>query len=183
MYLNITNRCNADCVFCDRKGDAVLNGYSLKMSKEEEPPPSKYIEEIGNPKIYDEIVFCGYGEPTIRWEVVKEIANYIKKNGGKTRLNSDGHGNFINNKDITPELKGMIDSISISLNSTDPLQYSKLMRIDKSFHGEMINFAKKAKNYTRVIMSIVAINSVDADKAKEFVNNELGVEFKERNYL
>lgn len=183
LYINVTNRCNSDCVFCDRKGDAVINGYSLKMTKAQEPDAEIYISEIGDPTKYKEIVFCGYGEPTIRWEVVKEVASYIKTNGGKTRMNSDGHGNYINKRDITPELEGLIDSVSISLNSTDPVQYAKLMRVDESLHGEMLDFVRKAKNYTRVVMSIVGISTVDTQNAKQFVINEMGVEFREREYF
>ena len=63
LYINITNRCNADCFFCNRKGDATLHGYNLKMKKDEEPPAEIYIEEIGNPSDYEEIVFCGLENP------------------------------------------------------------------------------------------------------------------------
>jgi len=183
LYVNVTNRCDADCVFCDRKGMAVISGYNLKMKKSDEPEADVYIQEIGNPTKYKEIVFCGYGEPTIRWNVVKQIAGYVKENGGKTRMNSDGHGNFINKKDITPELKGLIDTVSISLNSTNPEQYGKLMRVDPSLHAEMIDFAKKAKNYTHVVMSIVGLNEVDSISAQKFVKEEIGVDFREREYF
>lgn len=183
LYINVTNRCNADCIFCDRKGDAVINGYNLKMKKSEEPEAEVYIKEIGDPKKYKEIVFCGYGEPTIRWEVVKKIAKYVKDNGGITRLNTDGHGNVINKRDITPELEGLIDVVSISLNSVDPMQYAKLMRVDPSLHAEMIDFAKKAKKYSRVIMTIVGMNEIDSEAAKKFVTDVLGVEFREREYF
>ncbi len=183
LYINITNRCNADCVFCDRKGAAIVKGYSLKMKKSEEPPAATYIEEIGDPTKYKEIVFCGYGEPTIRWDVVLEIARYVKSRGGKTRLNTDGHGNYINKYDITPDLQDLIDTVSISLNSVDPEQYANLMRVKPEMHTEMINFAKKAKQYSKVVMSIVGIKEVDAQKAREFVTNEIGVEFREREYF
>lgn len=183
LYINITNRCNADCVFCDRKGDAVLKGYNLKMKKSEEPDADVYIDQIGDPKKFKEVVFCGYGEPTIRWDVVKKIAKYVKENGGETRLNTDGHGNFINKKDITPELDGLIDIISISLNSTDPNQYAELMRVSPDMHKEMLDFAKKAKKYSRVVLSIVGLDNVDSEKAKDLVVNQLGVEFREREYF
>ncbi len=183
LYINVTNRCNSDCVFCDRKGDAVINGYNLKMSKSEEPDAEVYISEIGDPTKYKEIVFCGYGEPTIRWDVVKKIATFVKANGGKTRMNSDGHGSFINKRDITPELQGVIDTVSISLNSTDKVQYAKLMRVDESMHAEMIDFAKKAKNFTNVVMSIVGLSSVDTENAKQFVSDKIGVEFRVREYF
>lgn len=183
LYINVTNRCNADCVFCDRKGEAVIKGYNLKMSKSEEPEAAVYIKEIGDPKNYSEIVFCGYGEPTIRWDVVKVIAEYVKANGGKTRMNTDGHGNFINKRDITPELKGLIDSVSISLNSVDPEQYAKLMRVDSKMHAEMLDFARRAKEYTRVVLSVVGMSVIDTEAAKKFVTDEVGVEFREREYF
>ncbi len=183
LYVNVTNRCNADCVFCDRKGEAVIKGYNLKMSKSEEPDAEVYIDEIGDPRKYDEIVFCGYGEPTIRWDVVKKVAEAVKSDGGKTRINTDGHGNYINKRDITSELKGLIDTVSISLNSTDPDQYAKLMRVDRSMHAEMLDFAKKAKDYTHVVLSIVGLSSVDSPKAKRFVTEEIGVDFRAREYF
>lgn len=183
LYINVTNRCNADCVFCDRKGDAVINGYSLKMTKNQEPDADVYINEISNPKSYKEIVFCGYGEPTIRWDVVKKVAKYVKDNGGKTRMNTDGHGNFINKRDITPELQGLIDTVSISLNSTDAVQYGNLMRVDPSLHAEMLDFARKAKQFTHVVLSIVGLNQVDTEQAKKFVIEEVGVDFREREYF
>jgi len=183
LYVNVTNRCNADCVFCDRKGEAVINGYSLKMSKSQEPEANVYIKEIDDPTRFKEIVFCGYGEPTIRWDVVKEIAKYVKANGGKTRMNTDGHGNFINKRDITPELKDTIDTVSISLNSTNPEQYANLMQVDPSLHAEMINFAKKAKDYSHVVLSIVGLSEIDKESAKKFVLEEVGVDFREREYF
>ncbi|MCB9249578.1 MAG: YchF/TatD family DNA exonuclease [Ignavibacteriales bacterium] len=182
LYINVTNRCNADCVFCDRKGEAVLEGYNLKMEKSQEPEAEVYIKQIGDPKKYKEIVFCGYGEPTIRWDVVKEIAKYVKDNGGMTRINTDGHGNFINKKDITPELAGLIDVVSISLNSTDPNQYAELMKVKPEMHEEMLDFARKAKEFAKVVLSIVDIAEVDKQKAKDLVK-EIGVDFRERAYF
>jgi TatD DNase family protein len=183
LYINITNRCNADCVFCDRKGAAVMEGYSLKMEKDQEPKAEAYIREIGDPKKYTEIVFCGYGEPTIRWDVVKAIARFIKDSGGTTRLNTNGHGNVINHCDITPELSGLIDTVSISLNSTDPEQYAALMKVPASMHGEMLDFARRAKAFTRVILSIVGIPEVDVAAARKLATGQLGVEFRERAYF
>lgn len=183
LYINVTNRCNADCVFCKRKTTAEVDGYVLKMKKSEEPDARVYINEIGDPKKYKEIVFCGYGEPTIRWDVVKEIAKYVKDNGGKTRLNTNGHGNVINRKDITPEFEGLIDKVSVSLNSVSPEQYSKLMRVRPEMHSEMLDFAKKAKRFTHIVMSIVGIDEVDKEKAIKLVTEEIGVEFRERAYF
>ncbi|KUG26654.1 putative deoxyribonuclease ycfh [hydrocarbon metagenome] len=183
LYINVTNRCNADCVFCKRKTTAEVDGYILKMKKTEEPDATVYINEIANPKKYKEIVFCGYGEPTIRWDVVKEVAKYVKDNGGKTRLNTNGHGNVINQRDITPEFEGLIDKVSVSLNSVYPEQYAELMRVRPEMHSEMLDFVKKAKQFTNVVMSIVGIDEVDKEKAKKLVTEEIGVEFRERAYF
>ncbi len=183
LYVNVTNRCNADCVFCDRKGEANIKGYNLKMSKKEEPSAQEYISEIKDPTQYDEIVFCGYGEPTIRWEVVKEVAQWVKENGGKTRMNTNGHGNVINKRDITPDLENLLDTVSVSLNSVSPKQYSELMQLPEHYHQDMIDFAKSASKYTNVVMSIVGMDNIDTEKAKKFVSEDLGLEFRERVYF
>jgi TatD DNase family protein len=149
-----------------------------------EPPAEVYIKEIGDPKNYSEIVFCGFGEPTIRMDIIKEVAKYVKENGGRTRLNTDGHGNYINKRNILPELQGLIDSVSISLNSADPDQYAKLMQVDKSLFYEMVNFTKEAKKYIpEVVVTIVDLKEVDKEKARKFAEEELGVKFRAREYF
>jgi TatD DNase family protein len=154
------------------------------MKKSEEPEPEVYIREIGDPKKYDEIVFCGYGEPTIRWDVVKKISEYVKAKGGKTRLNTNGHGNIINKRDITPEMKGLIDTVSISLNSTDANQYSEIMRVDQMFYYSMIDFAKKSvQNVDRVVLSVVDLDEVEIEKARTLVEEEIKAEFRIRHYF
>jgi len=184
LYINVTNRCNADCTFCRRKEDPFLRGYNLGMKKSEEPTAEVYINEIGDPKKYDEIVFCGYGEPTIRWDVMREVAKYIKANGGKTRINTNGHGNVINKKDITPEMKDIIDVISISLNSYDPKQYAELMQVSETHFDEMKNFARLAKQcVNKVVMSVVSLDEVEIEKSRKVVEDEIGVEFRIRAYF
>jgi len=183
LYVNVSNRCNAECVFCDRKGTAIVHGYPLKMKPSEEPAADVYIREIGDPGEFSEVVFCGYGEPTLRWDVVRQVAGYVKQHGGFTRMNTNGHGNFINQRDITPELKGLLDTTSISLNSTDAEQYAALMRVAPRMYAEMLEFARKAKDFTRVVMSIVGINAVDAAAARKLVKDQIGVEFRERKYF
>lgn len=121
---------------------------------------------------------------TIRWDVVKKIAAYVKSNGGKTRLNTNGHGNVINKKDITPEMKGLIDTISISLNSYDPKQYAELMQVSEDHFTEMKNFARSAKKYVnKVVMSIVSLDEVEVEKSRKVVEDEIGVEFRVREYF
>ena len=180
LYVNLTLRCDSDCVFCDRKGEAMVKGHNLHIEKE--PSAEELIKEIGDPKRFGEIVFCGYGEPTIRLEVVKQVARYVKDNGGKTRLDTDGHGNVINHRNILPELRGLIDAVSISLNSTDPEEYQRLMGTENGKQWEMmIEFAKEAKNFIpEIYMSVVGMNGVDTDAARKFVEEEVGAKFRYR---
>lgn len=184
LYINVTNRCNADCVFCDRGGEAVVSGYNLKMDKKDEPDAEVYIKEIGDPKLCDEIVFCGFGEPTVRWDVVQKIAKFVKHNGGRTRLDTNGHGSFINKRNIAPELSGLIDVVSISLNASNPRKYSELMRVEPRMFNEVINFAKEAKNYVeKVVMTAVLIDNVEIEKVRQVVEQKIGAEFRGREYF
>ncbi len=183
LYLNITIRCNADCVFCDRKGEAVIKGHNLRIGHE--PTSQEVIDAIGDPNKYEEIVFCGYGEPTIRLEVVKEVGAWVKQHNGRVRLNTDGHGNVINHRNIIPELVGCVDAVSISLNSTDPEQYGRLMKIDgQKYFPAMVEFAKECvRHQFDVTMTIVDLDDVDELHAKAFVEKEIGARFKNRSFF
>ncbi|HSQ75653.1 MAG TPA: TatD family nuclease-associated radical SAM protein, partial [Bacteroidota bacterium] len=183
LYINLTIRCNADCIFCDRKGEAFVKGHNLKIDRE--PSAGEVIDEIGDPTRYAEIVFCGFGEPTIRLDALKTVAGWVKEKGGRTRLNTDGHGNVINKRNIVPELVGLIDSVSISLNSTDPAQYGALMRLDgQSYFPAMVDFAREAvRLLPRVVMTIVDLQDVDVEKARAFVEQEIGAVFSMRPYF
>ncbi len=184
LYINVTNRCNADCTFCRRKEDPFLRGYNLGMKKSEEPNAEIYIKEIGDPKKYDEIVFCGYGEPTIRWDVVRVITKFVKANDGSTRINTNGHGNIINKRDITPEMKDLIDIVSISFNTFDSKQYAELMQVGEDHFEEMKNFARLAKQYVKkVVMSVVSLDEIEIEKSRKVVEEEIGVEFRVREYF
>lgn len=183
LYVNLTIRCNADCVFCDRKGDAIIKGHNLKI--EREPSTEEVVCDIGDPTRYSEIVFCGYGEPTIRLDTLKEVARWVKAKGGKTRLNTDGHGNTINRRNIVPELAGVIDAVSISLNSPDPKQYGELMRLDgKKFFTAMVDFARECvRSLPRTVMTVVDLDDVNMERARRLVEEDIGAEFQIRPYF
>jgi TatD DNase family protein len=183
LYVNLTIRCNADCVFCDRKGDAIIKGHNLKI--EREPTPAEVIAAIGDPMSYEEIVFCGYGEPTIRLDALKEIAAWVKQKGGRTRINTDGHGSVINKRNIVPELVGIIDAMSISLNSADPAQYGALMCVDPGrYFPAMIEFARESvRLLPSVMMTIVDLPEVDKEKARRVIEEEIGATFVMRPYF
>jgi TatD family-associated radical SAM protein len=128
----------------DQSGE--YEGYSLWL-KEGEPSWEQIIKEIGDPKAYEQIVFCGYGEPTYRVDDIVKISDYVHANGGRTRMNTNGHGNLINGRNIAPELAGKVDGVNISLNAPDEGSYNALCKphIDGAFEG-LIDFAKFCKN-------------------------------------
>lgn len=183
LYLNITNRCTNKCDFCIRYKAKLFNSrHELWLKKE--PTAGEVIKAIGDPKKYDEIVFCGYGEPLMRLDAVKEISSWVKSNGGRVRIDTNGHGNLINKRNILPELKGIVDAVSISLNAQDPKTYEKLCHPDfgEASFDAIIEFAREAKKYIPdVELSVVGISGVDAKKAKEIADG-LGVSFRIRTY-
>jgi TatD DNase family protein len=183
LYVNLTLRCTADCVFCDRKGEAVIKGHNLRI--EEEPSVEQILVEIGDPRRYREVVFCGYGEPTVRLETMLEIARRVKQQGGATRLDTNGHGNLIHGRNVVPELASTIDTVSISLNTADPVQYGELMRLDASrYFPAMVEFARECvRNFRRVYMTIVDIEGVDVERAQRLVEDDIGATFKRRPYF
>ena len=131
LYINMTNRCDCHCVFCIRDQDAsALGGLWLQ----EEPTKEAVLEEILAHDLtpYAEIVFCGYGEPTCRADDLFWICDQLHAAGRADlppiRLNTNGHGSLINHRDITPELAGRLDAVSVSLNGSDKEEYLRLTR-------------------------------------------------------
>ncbi len=145
LYLNLTNRCSNRCTFCVRE-KSEYEGYALWL-KHGEPSVDRVIAGIGDPTQYEEIVFCGFGEPTYRLAEMREICAYVHEKGGKTRLNTNGHGSLINGEEIAPRLKGLLDGINISLNAPDKAAYDALCRprIEGAFEG-LLTFARACRD-------------------------------------
>lgn len=124
LYVNLTDRCTLACRFCPKhNGSKEVHEYNLTLS--ERPDPHTIIAQIGDPKQYEEVVFCGFGEPTLRLNALITVANAVKANGGNTRLNTDGLANLFHKKDIVPSLSTCIDAISISLNAQNEHLYTQ----------------------------------------------------------
>ena len=145
LYINLTNRCSNRCTFCVRNGKETYEGHALWL-KNGEPPLEAVIAEIGDPTAYGEIVFCGFGEPTYRLEDILAICDYVHAHGGKTRLNTNGHGSLINGYDIAPVLKGKLDGINISLNAPDVESYNAVCLPEKAeAYAAMLAFARACR--------------------------------------
>ena len=123
-YINLTNRCNNDCDFCIRHNSDELAGSNLWLKKE--PEAEDVIAALKSSGMSDEVVFCGYGEPTLRLDVLKKVAEFIKSTGRKVRINTNGLANAYYERNIAPELKGLADTVSISLNAPNAEKYDSV---------------------------------------------------------
>lgn len=182
LYLNITNRCSNACAFCIR-GNKTGVGYNLWL--EHEPSAVEVIEAIHGPSGYREIVFCGYGEPLLRPEVVEETARWLKQWTAPVRLNTNGLADLFLGYDILPQLKGLIDIVSISLNADNAILYQKICRSEfgeKAFPA-VLEFAKRSLDFIpQVILSVVNYPEVNPEKAA-VIAAKIGAEFRIREYL
>jgi TatD DNase family protein len=130
------------------------------------------------------VVFCGFGEPLIRLDLVKEIAKGLKSRGMTVRIDTNGHGNLIHKRNILPELKGLVDSMSISLNAENEEKYFNICHpsFGKETYLKVIEFIKEAKKYIpEVNVSVVGLPGVDIEKCKS-IARELGAGFRLREY-
>ena len=186
LYLNITNRCNNSCTFCIKYKNRAFEGkHDLWLTKE--PSAEEVIKEIGDPKKHTQVVFCGYGEPLIRLEVVKQVSKFLKDNGVYVRIDTDGQANLFHGRNIIPELAGLIDELNISLNAQDSQTYNKLCNSvwrEKGYKA-IIEFAKSAKISSppipKIVLSVVDLPTVDKEKCEK-IADEIGVEMRVRPY-
>ncbi len=184
LYLNITNRCNLACTFCPKQsGSYEVKGHNLKLSHE--PDVEELFKAIGDPKGFKEVVFCGYGEPTTRLEIVKAIAFRLKQLGTKVRLDTDGLANLSHGRNVLPELKGLIDEVSVSINAPDAAAYARLCpsKFGEKAFAAACEFIKEAKKYIpEVTATAVTCPEIDINACKLLTERELGVKFRPRQY-
>jgi TatD family-associated radical SAM protein len=180
LYINLTNRCSADCIFCIRNFADGVYGYDLRLSRE--PTTEEVIEALEGLDLskYREIVFTGLGEPTLRFDVVLAVTRWLKSQNLRVRLDTNGQASLINpGRDVISELKTAgIDSISVSLNAESEEKYNKLCRpTHKNAYGAVLDFirgARKAGISTRV--TVVKISEIDLEKCKKLAD-ELDSDF------
>lgn len=188
MYINITNGCPCDCVFCIRKnGDSIEDNDSLWLEHE----PS--FEEITSAfQEFDkdgiiEAVFCGYGEPTVRVDMLLKTAEYIKQNSDmKIRVNTNGLVRLMHKDFDASSFKGLVDSVSISLNAPTAVRYNEVTRPkygEKSF-DEMLTFAQDMKNLgIQTAFTVVDVISADEVAECEKLSEKLGIPLRVRHYV
>lgn len=180
LYLNLTNRCSADCIFCIRNFADGVYGYDLRLLKE--PSTEEVIEALEGLDLskYKEVVFTGLGEPTLRLDVVLAMTRWLKRRDIRVRLDTNGHAALINpGKNVIFELKEAgIDSISVSLNAESEEKYNKLCRpAHKDAYRAILEFVKEARKAginTRV--TAVNVAEIDLEKCKKLAE-ELDSDF------
>lgn len=188
LYVNLTNRCTCACTFCLRQnGDGVFGSDSLWL--EREPSYEEVIEDFKKYNLdeYDEVVFCGYGEPTERLDCLLKVAAWIKSQSGiSIRINTNGLSDLSHQKQTAPLFKGLIDTVSISLNTDNQDTYLKLTRSKfgiGSFDA-MLKFAEECKKYVpHVVMTVVdVVTSPQEQKNCKAICDRLGVTLRIRPY-
>lgn len=186
LYINITNQCVNSCKFCKRLTDFSVANYHLHLPYD--PSASEIINQIGFANQYDEIVFCGYGEPTLKIDTVIEVAKWLKENGAKrVRLNTNGLGNLINKRNIVPEISEIIDSVSISLNAVNKKEYKELCNPSDEYkdsaYDSLMEFVKESKNNMKeTVVSFVQISDNAVEGYKKFVSENFDLPVRIRQY-
>lgn len=192
MYINVTNLCTCKCLFCLRDISSEVEGVNMWIDKQSAKAENiiSILKEKAD-KIGKEITFCGYGEPLIELETVKEVAKFIKENfpDVKIRVNTNGHANLVHKRNVVPELKGLIDSFSVSLNAPNAKLYKRLTRCcfdEEVGYNGMLDFVKElVKENIDTTMSVVSgfkKFNIRVDECEKIARN-LGAKFRVREYL
>lgn len=182
-YLNITDHCTLRCAFCPKFNKSwEVQGYDLHLKFE--PTIEQILDAVGDPGRYQQIVFCGLGEPTLRLDVLLQVAGQLKRQGAKIRVNSDGLASLVHGRDVTPELADKVDALSISMNAQNEATYNRHCRPKKEYPGAyqaMLDFARRAKEFVPsvTLTAIDGLEGVDIEVCRK-IADELGVEFRRR---
>jgi TatD family-associated radical SAM protein len=169
--------------------DRETVGESGILWLEREPSVEEIKAEFAkfNLDNYDEIVFCGFGEPTERIDVLTEVAKFVKETYHKPiRLNTNGQGSLSNGRDIAPLLEGLVDTVSISLNTPNEERYHEIVRSrfgDKAYQA-MLDFAREVKNYVPNVVLTTVSTTITPEEEEQCrkICEDLGVKYRIRPF-
>ncbi len=181
LYLSITDRCTLECTFCPKThGTMTVKGFDLTF--DHRPTAEEIINTIDDPKKYREVIFCGFGEPTLRLNVLLEVARNIKARGGRVRVNTDGLANLVHKNTTLPDLGSCVDALSVSLNAQNQEVYD--FHCQPNLPGSyeaMLKFLKDAPAYIDDVTAtaIEGLEGVDIPACQK-IALDLGVKFRRR---
>ena len=190
LYINITNRCTNRCEFCIRNnGDGAYGSDSLWL--EREPTVDEVLIDVFSRDLtkYSELVFCGYGEPSVRLNDMREIALCIKKRypSIKIRVNTNGHSDLIAGSDTAHMYKDAFDSVSISLNTPDAAKYVEICHpvYQETAFEALLTFAKNVNKYVQKTYLSVVRQTLSEEELKGCykIADDLGITLKVRDYI
>lgn len=181
LYLNITDRCTLRCRFCPKHRDGPrVHGYDLSLGKP--PAVADIVRAIGDPSHYREVVFCGFGEPTLRLRPLLEVAAFVKSGGGRVRVNTDGLANRVHKRNVLPQLAQCVDAVSVSMNAQCEAVYNR--HCDPAMPGSfdaMLDFLSLAPGYIPEVSAsaIDGLEGVDIDACRALAEQR-GARFRRR---
>ncbi|MBF0190150.1 MAG: YchF/TatD family DNA exonuclease [Magnetococcales bacterium] len=183
LYLNLTKACTLHCDFCPKwHGAPVVHQYDLSLRRH--PGAAQVLQAMGDFSAYREIVFCGFGEPTLRLDTLLEVASAIKQRGEfRVRINTDGLANRVFGQDVTPRFRGLIDAVSVSLNAQDAATYERLCQPALSGSYEaVLAFIRAVKAHVPDVTAtaIQGLEGVDIEACRRIAEVDLGVRFRVR---
>jgi len=183
LYVNVTNACDARCAFCPRTHDEWdVKGHDLRRPRD--PSVEEILEAVGDPARWREVVFCGLGEPTLRLDAVLRVAAAVKARGGRTRLNTNGHGDRIHGREIAGDLLGLVDVVSVSLNAQDRETFERHCpsRFSPDGFSPMLAFVRSARDARLAVVCTIVegLEGVDPEACRRLAEEDLRVAFRRR---
>lgn len=185
LYLNVTSRCTNRCSFCAKSRSSEVKGHDLTL--EREPTIDEVLAAVnaeGGPAAWDEVVFCGFGEPLLRPDDVITAARALRERGARRiRVNTDGLASLVHGRDIAADLAGVVDAVSVSLNAPDAATYERLCRpgIQGAYEGLLAFLRAAVRVIPEVTASVVAVPGLDVEACRH-VAEGLGTRFRVREY-
>lgn len=186
LYVNITNKCPCNCTFCIRNnGEGAYGSDSLWL--DHDPDAEEAVSDLKKHDLdsYEEIIFCGYGEPTEALDVLVKCAGYIKSvSTTPVRVNTNGLSDLINEKPTAPLFRGLVDTMSISLNAPDEADYNAVTRpsFENAFQA-MQDFVVSCLDYVPdVVMTVVDVIPKEQIERSKALAEKLGVKLRVREY-
>lgn len=183
IYINLTMRCTNNCYFCPKNSGHHVAGHNLLLNHE--PSEKDILNGIERYEDYTEIVFCGLGEPTLRADLMFSLAEKLKNKGVSIRLNTNGQGSIVNKTDLPAKMKGLIDSVNVSLNAQTADIYTEICKpqLGGDVFGAVLKFAEQCKKLgIKTMFSVVDIPEIDIDQCRS-IAGKIGVPLKVRKYV